>query len=222
MLESDGYELVRKVFHADELSEFRTEADRLSTEAGTACVRHIREKSPLFRQLPLRPELIRLLPADLQPVRSILFDKTPSQNWPVAWHQDLTISVKEKNGTPGYGPWSFKDGSHHVQPPAEILAQMVTIRIHLDETQTWNGALKIIPQSHRRGKMSSHEVNQYDKGQEVVCECDPGDLLLMKPLVLHSSARSKKPSRRRVLHFEYAPQIALVPELEWLEIPHSK
>jgi len=33
-------------------------------------------------------------------VKAILFDKTPSMNWYVTWHQDLTIAVKEKIEVP--------------------------------------------------------------------------------------------------------------------------
>jgi hypothetical protein len=37
-------------------------------------------------------------------VRGILFDKTPDANWKVAWHQDLTIAVREAGGRRGSGP----------------------------------------------------------------------------------------------------------------------
>jgi hypothetical protein len=49
------------------------------------------------------------------------------------------------------------------------------------------------------------------------CICEPGDVLLMSPLLLHSSLRSTKPNRRRILHFEYAPPNALDPRLTWHE-----
>src|SRR4051794_4180110 len=61
-------------------------------------------------------------------VRGILFDKTPGANWNVAWHQDLSIAVRQRIDVPGFGPWSVKSGVVHVQPPRELLEQMLTVR----------------------------------------------------------------------------------------------
>src|SRR6476620_8795540 len=67
------------------------------------------------------------------PVRAIFFDKTADKNWLVPWHQDLNIAVAEKHEIPGWGPWSVKEGLPHVRPPAECLADMLTVRLHLDD-----------------------------------------------------------------------------------------
>jgi ectoine hydroxylase-related dioxygenase (phytanoyl-CoA dioxygenase family) len=162
-----------------------------------------------------------LLPAEMIPVRSILFDKNEKQNWPVAWHQDVTISVKEKVELGRYGPWSIKDEVPHVQPPLELLENMVTIRLHLDNTPSKNGALRVIPKSHLLGKLPSSEITEHVLTQEVICECSAGDVLLMKPLILHSSRRSEflagKATRRRVIHIEYALASDLHPSLQWAE-----
>jgi ectoine hydroxylase-related dioxygenase (phytanoyl-CoA dioxygenase family) len=158
-----------------------------------------------------------LLPEGLRPVRSILFDKTPGENWPVAWHQDLTISLAEEHPAPGYGPWSRKDGVVHVQPPAFLLEHMVTIRLHLDDTPASNGALRVIPGSHLEGRLSVDAVARHAETKAVTCECMAGDVLLMRPLLLHSSMRSTAPSRRRVVHIEYARDVDLDPSLEWFE-----
>ncbi|MBG7609140.1 MAG: phytanoyl-CoA dioxygenase family protein [Verrucomicrobia bacterium] len=85
-------------------------------------------------------------------MRSILFDKTATENGPVAWHQGLTICTKQEIPTEGYGPWSNKDGVPHVQPPVALLKTMVTTRIHLDPTNSNNGALMVIPGSHSTEK----------------------------------------------------------------------
>src|SRR5690349_2907541 len=67
------------------------------------------------------------------PVRAILFDKIEGANWKVPWHQDLIIPVGEKQETPGFRGWSVKDGVPHVHPPADVLAGMLTVRLHLDD-----------------------------------------------------------------------------------------
>ena len=219
-LARQGFQIHPGVFGAEEIRQLREEADRVASVAGSACVRHLRDRSRMFRDLALSPKILLLLPnADLQPVRSILFDKTPSENWPVAWHQDLTISTQAETPCEGYGPWSVKDGVPHVQPPVELLAQMVTVRIHLDPTAADNGALKVIPGSHLHGRLDQASVTEFTAAKPHTCECQPGDVLLMSPLILHSSPRSASPSRRRILHFEFAPPDALDSRLTWHETP---
>jgi hypothetical protein len=213
-----GFQIHPAVFAEGKIDALRDEADRVATEAGSACVRHLRDRSSMFRDLARSPEILGLLPAyGLQPVRSILFDKTPLENWPVAWHQDLTICTAAKIPCEGYGPWSMKDGIPHVQPPVELLEQMVTVRIHLDPTDADNGALRVIPGSHLHGRVSPKSIAAFTADSTHTCECQPGDVLLMSPLILHSSKRSDSPHRRRILHFEFAPTGALDARLTWNE-----
>lgn len=213
---SQGYCLIRGVFGGDELVGLRQAADRVAHESGSACVRKLGGRSRVFRDLASSGCLSELLPGFI-PVRSILFDKTAQENWPVAWHQDLTICVREMCDVAGYGPWSVKDGVHHVQPPVKVLKQMFTLRVHLDFTPSTNGALRVIPNSHSLGRLSAEEIGNEVEKAEVVCECDAGDVLAMSPLLLHASRRSESPSRRRVIHIEYAPRGVLDSPLEWCE-----
>ncbi|WAC21828.1 phytanoyl-CoA dioxygenase family protein [Luteolibacter sp. SL250] len=215
-LEKEGYRIIRSVFTEEEVARFREEADRVAAAAGSACVRHLRSHSGLFRDLALEERLRVLLPGDPVLARSILFDKTPEENWPVAWHQDLTIALRRQENVPGYGPWSVKDGAPHVQPPVALLRNMVTIRIHLDDTPADNGALAVVPGSHLHGRIPAYEVATYVR-HPVICECQSGDILLMSPLILHSSKRAVTPRRRRIIHFEYAREGDLAENLEWLE-----
>ena len=208
-----GFRIHRHVLSAGEIETLRMECDRLATQAGSACVRHIRKKSERLHALAHDERLLSFLPAGFHVVRSILFDKTPEENWPVAWHQDLTITVTRQQEVPGYGPWSVKDGAVHVQPPDEVLRHMRTLRIHLDDTPASNGALRVVPRSHLAGRTSRETF----PAPEHVCECEPGDILEMSPLILHASSRSTTPSRRRIIHFEYAAPGILDPALEWDE-----
>lgn len=215
-LERDGYEIHRAVFGLNELAQWRDEADWVAAKVGPGCVRHLRARSSLFSDLAADLRLLRLVPKGLAPVRSILFDKTAERNWPVQWHQDLTIAVDRKVDMQGYGPWSMKDGVVHVQPPVSVLGSMATVRIHLDDASSENGALHVCPGTHGLGKLGTGHARPA-AGEGVVCECLAGDVLVMSPLILHSSRRSSAPRRRRVLHFEYAPPDILDPRLEWYE-----
>ena len=139
------------------------------------------------------------------PVRGILFDKTSAANWKVPWHQDVTIAVAERLEVDGYGPWSLKDGVTHVQPPASVLERMVTLRIHLDDCPEQNGALKVVADSHRQGKIPERKIAEIIADGEVrVCEVQAGGILVMRPLSVHSSSAAEVPGHRRVIHFDFA------------------
>lgn len=151
------------------------------------------------------------------PVRAIFFDKNPEANWMVPWHQDLAIAVKERIETPGFNGWSIKDGTPHVHPPPEILKSMVTVRLHLDDCNANNGALKVVAGSHQYGKLGAEEILDWTaKRKSFVCELAKGDALLMRPLLLHASLPAINPQHRRVLHIEYATQ-ELPNGLKWFE-----
>lgn len=211
-----GFELLSKPNGIDSLESLREECSRvtrLRNGLPGANLRNLFDHSERFLNLA----------GNLQPlcggktcVRGILFDKTEQNNWPVAWHQDLTIAVTDRKEIGGYGPWSIKDGVPHVQPPQDVLESMTTIRLHLDPTPSSNGALRVIPGSNRKGILNSAEIQQLSRTQTpTVCECDAGDILMMSPLLLHASYRSENPAHRRVLHFEYADLETLSSDLEW-------
>ena len=140
-----------------------------------------------------------------QLVRAIFFDKNPDKNWLVSWHQDKTVSVNKKHNIDGWGPWSLKDNTHHVQPSESVLNNMVTFRIHLDDSNADNGCLKVIPNSHASGVLTQLEIDSLvKKAIFVECEANAGDMLIMRPLILHASSKAKLPKHRRVIHMEFS------------------
>lgn len=156
-----------------------------------------------------------VLGTDAKPVRAILFDKNPDANWKVAWHQDQTIAVKERAEVEGFGPWSVKGGVVHVQPPAAVLEQMVTVRLHLDPCPAENGALRVLPGTHKRGKLTPAFLSATAQDVEpVTCAVGLGGAVLMRPLTVHGSSPSEVAQHRRVVHIEYAAG-ALPGALAW-------
>jgi hypothetical protein len=148
-------------------------------------------------------------------VRSILFDKQPTANWNVPWHQDLTIAVREELNICGFGPWSKKGGVPHVQPPASVLARMITLRLHLDDCDAENGALRVIPGSHRNGTLAPDDIQRWRKNRaEFICSIRKRGILAMRPLLLHASSQALRPRHRRVIHLEYSMD-ELPGGLEW-------
>lgn len=149
-------------------------------------------------------------------VRALFFDKTAEANWPVLWHQDLTVAVAARHDRDGWGPWSIKAGVPHVEPPANLLAGMLTVRLHLDDCHADNGPLRVLPGSHTLGRLGREAIARLRaETPEHVVIAPLGSALLMRPLLVHASSPAASPSRRRVLHLEFARRHALPPPLTW-------
>ena len=148
-------------------------------------------------------------------VKSIYVDKPQTSNWYVSYHQDLTISVNKKFELEGFEFWTTKQNQFAVQPPLNILKNIVTVRIHLDDTDENNGALKVVPKSHLKGIYRPETIDGTVE-QEVNCNVAKGGIMLMKPLLLHSSGRTTNNRQRRVIHIEFSSQ-ELPSELSWSE-----
>jgi len=215
MLSTDGFMVVPEVVDTRALEQLILEVDRVFEEAGSVNVRNVLKRSSILREFAHGLIESEWLPSGMTPVRGILFNKTQEHNWPVAWHQDLTIALKERVGVEGYDPWSVKEGVVHVQPPVEVLANMLTLRLHLDDADGSNGALRVLPGSHREGVISTEDLKSRSFDDAVDVDCNAGDALLMSPLLLHSSRRSRKEGNRRVLHIEYADPELLDRRLQW-------
>lgn len=171
------------------------------------------------RSRPVLSVLERLSDTGPFPVRALLFDKTPARNWRVGWHQDTSVAVQRRKEAAGFRGWSIKAGMVHAQAPAVVLESMMTLRLHLDDCGPETGALQIIPGSHRRGVLGPVEVDgTVGAGPVAVCEAMRGDVLVMRPLLVHSSSpvADSPAARRRVLHIEYASH-PLPGGLEWYE-----
>jgi hypothetical protein len=202
-IEHDGFAIVPNVVPAVEVDRLIAAIERLQAQVGKALrggIRNVFSALPFARELACSPGILQLmaavLGADCFAVRGILFDKTQRGNWKVAWHQA---------------------GIPHVRAPAAVLERMLAVRIHLDDCEAGNGPLRVIPGSHRNGILSPSET-QACLGQVPARDCHVprGGVLLMRPLLLHSSSEALVPSHRRVLHLEYAVT-PLPAGLEWHE-----
>lgn len=208
-LERNGFAVVPDVLDRGALSTLSALIDSLPRRASErGGVRGLLVKSrrvaELARKGPPGELAKQVLGRSAKPVKATLFDKSEQANWSVPLHQDLTIAVEKQLDVEGFGPWSVKDGVVHVRPPAEILECMVAIRLHLDETGSDNGALHVVPGSHRHGRLSGREATELrDERGEVTCPVSAGGAMLMFPLLLHASSKSSRPGERRVVHIEY-------------------
>jgi hypothetical protein len=153
-----------------------------------------------------------------RPVRAILFDKTARTNWALPWHQDRTIAVTHRVDVDGFGPWTVKSGLIHVAPPFDLLAGMVTLRVHLDAVSETNAPLLIAPGSHRLGQIAGSELESVvQQCGRAVCLADAGDIWLYSTPIVHSSDAARDPARRRVLQVDFSAG-DLPGGLSWLGI----
>ena len=220
-IKTDGFSVCRSVLSDDVIGTMTDGLDRLTAGKATYGLRNLLDRLPPLRDLtnsaPIKALIRPVLGPNAFPVRAIFFNKMVNANWGVPWHQDLTIAVKEKVEVPGYKSWSSKDGTPHVQPPSEILRGMLTLRIHLDAADERNGALIVIAGSHLWGRQNPAQIARLTEQSEVcLCKVEAGDVLAMRPLLVHASRPGTMPDRRRVVHVEFASSV-LPPGLEWFE-----
>ncbi len=227
-LDLEGFAIARGVLDGtccdaliDAVGSLGTQAAVREKSGATYAVRRICELAPAVARFAASPEVRSLVEAVLGPtarvVRSLLFDKTADANWKVPWHQDLTIAVRERRQVEGFGPWSVKADLPHVQPPAKVLEDMVTLRVHLDKCGVDNGPLRVLPKSHRMGVLDGIAITEMRRNvTEVNCTMERGDALLMRPLLLHASSPATLPGHRRVIHLEFG-RGELPGGLEWAE-----
>ena len=214
-LERDGYAVVPGVLSGETVAGLIAALSDVAAGAGVRrresvyAVRNLLDAAPTVAALAdssaVRALVEPIVGAGCFAVRGIFFDKTPDANWTVPWHQDLSVAVRERRDVPGFGPWSEKAGVPHVQPPAAVLARMLTVRLHLDDCDETNGPLQVLPGTHSGGRPSHDDIQARRDGvAPVVCPVPAGGALLMRPLLLHASSPALSPRHRRVVHLEYA------------------
>jgi ectoine hydroxylase-related dioxygenase (phytanoyl-CoA dioxygenase family) len=153
-------------------------------------------------------QLIRGIGTDeAEAVQCTLFAKSIEKNWLVSLHQDLSIPVAERVSSAECSGWSEKEGEIFVQPPITVLQELLAVRVHLDDCDERNGALRVVPGSHRLGRLTASDaIRARDALGEVSVGVPRGGAMLLRPLLLHASSRSVIGSPRRVLHFVFGPK----------------
>jgi Phytanoyl-CoA dioxygenase (PhyH) len=203
--ERDGYCVIEGVLTAAEVAALLEVAAVEDGQGGPRNLLDVLEIKVLAGGPAVRGIVDAILGPGAKAVRVILFDKTSDANWKVPWHQDVTIAVNARVNAEGYGPGSTKAGKMHVHPPAGALERMVSVRIHLDDCPEANGALQVVAGSHRMGKIVESGIASVVEGGTVaVCEVGVGGVLVMRPLLVHSSSAAIAPGHRRVIHFDFA------------------
>lgn len=209
MINENGFEIIDNFSDQKTLAHLSLALQCLDVPRQKGGVRNVEKKSQVVHDFCLSAQVLQTVKKYLsgmpQLVRAIYFNKTEKQNWSVTWHQDKTVAVTEKFIAQGWQSWSMKDNVLHVQPPVDVLNQMVTVRLHLDPADEKNGCLKLIPGSHKLGILDQESLNNCVAEHTVVpCVVKAGAALIMRPHIIHASDKAVLPSARRILHLEYS------------------
>lgn len=140
-----GFTVIENIYSRDEVDQIintinQTDSSRLTFRKSADIfairqfLKEVPETADLIFNNNLKLVIRQLFGDDYFVVKSIYFDKPETSNWFVSYHQDLTISVDKKIDIENYGPWTVKQNQFAVQPPIDILENIFTIRIHLDDT----------------------------------------------------------------------------------------
>lgn len=209
MFDRDGFAVVEKILSADECEAMATAVRGGGrTAAGTRNLLEEEWCRALAARLRGEPGLSGMVPPDSAAVQCTFFEKSQVGNWLVPMHQDLSIPVADRVEAEGLRGWSEKEGGLFVQPPDDVLAEMVAVRLHLDPCGPDDGPLRVVPGSHRLGRVDAEKLAAIRRERpEAACLAGVGDALAMRPLLLHASSRSTGAGRRRVLHFLFGPRV---------------
>jgi hypothetical protein len=218
-IDKDGAQLFRAALSMTQLGDLESALATQPRDQAGVRLSGIPELRPFLSPVGPIGEIPALaLGPECLPVRAILFDKRADKNWSLGWHQDRTIAVKQRIDVNGFGPWSIKSGMVHVEPPFDLLARMVTLRVHLDAAPVTNAPLLIAPGSHKRGRISTPEIPDVVHQCGVIpCLAEAGDIWLYATPILHASDVAVEPLHRRVLQVDYAGD-QLPGGLQWLGV----
>jgi len=207
-IEQRGFSILPAMFLQREMEKLTRDLEEPGLQRSKAGIRHAL-KHDSIQNLATEPRLLsiarEILGHEAIPFRATLFDKSPQANWLVVWHQDTALPIQERHDAQGWGPWSLKDGISYAHAPASALCQVLALRVHLDESNSDNGPLRVLSGTHVKGVLTDEAIEKLVGHIPAIdCLVPQGGVLAMRPLIVHASSKSHSQVPRRVVHIEYA------------------
>ena len=123
-IDKNGIEIISGLVSPEQINSIISQVNDCDESMPKHGVRNAEKKFSSINQLINSKNILdaahSLLGKPPQLVRVIYFDKTPDKNWLVTLHQDKTVALNHKLSLEGWGPWTVKDKTHHVQPPINV------------------------------------------------------------------------------------------------------
>jgi hypothetical protein len=210
--EENGFLVFRKVLSAGEIAELDRELDRIAgsyrsldpvregfsmedpakwPDPDRPVFRKIGgmyDHSDAFRRMCSHRTVVDFLKLFYGPVielyRDVVMMKQGKVGREKPWHQDAVY-------------WNYE--------PNEFISAMTAI----DDARVENGALQVIPGSHKRGAVKHRGVElqinltMEQQGQTTYVPLDAGDVLMFHSLLLHASEPNRSVDQRRMSIFSY-------------------
>ncbi len=122
-LQYNGFSITERIFSKSELNQMVL---ALGENGKSFAVRQLVEKCPEILNLIFQNKVFKELYNDLCGMeyfltKAIFFNKPKMSNWFVSYHQDLSISVKNKSNEEGFENWTLKNNQLGVIPPNKFL-----------------------------------------------------------------------------------------------------
>ena len=217
-IDADGFAVLPGALRPSEMDTLRADLDKTPLHRSRAGARHMLGNASVAA-LAADPRLLEIVRqvvgAEARPFRATLFDKSPTSNWLVVWHQDTALPLRERHELPGWGPWSVKEGVIYAHAPATALEQVLALRVHIDDSNDRNGPLRVLPGTHTMGVLTDDAIERLASQIAAVdCLVAAGGVVAMRPLIVHASSKSLIEMPRRVLHIEYAARMVMADSLE--------
>lgn len=221
-LEYRGFAVFNSVFGRKEIKLMKTAVQKYQKEKPIENLhecRNIFHNIPALQKLAFSQNLLKIIGSIGQRfflTKAIYLDKLAEADSELHWHQRMTINVKTKIDTDGFFGWKSKAGIYEVSPTEDILKNTIIVRIHFEDSNDQNGALKIFPGSHNK-KLSPSEIELITQSSiPLTCEVAMSGIHIMKPLLLHASSKATSQKHQKVLHLEFNT-MELPNGLEWAE-----
>ena len=208
-----GFLVCHGLFRRAEMARVVESLEQSQVARSKAGARHVLQVQAV-RTLATDARLAQIaseqLGAKAFPFRATLFDKSLTANWLVGWHQDTALPIVRRSNIASWGPWTTKAGVLHAIAPASALQRIIALRVHLDDSTTANGPLRVLPGTHRHGILDRNRIGELMSTiHPVECVTETGGVVAMRPLIVHASSKARIHNPRRVVHIEYATNTQL-------------
>jgi hypothetical protein len=108
------------------------------------------------------------------------------------------LPLTEKIETPTWSPWSTKDGVNYAHATREALEQIPALRIHLDDSTSTNGPLRVITRTHCKGVLTDSEIQERKRShRNHVAGCSSALDTCCDSRIIESSKRLPAPRSAR-------------------------
>jgi len=195
------------------------------------------ERCPEAARFTLHPDLIRFGEAALGgPVArtnvGTMFDKVAGCGNSIDWHQDDFFQLTPPPGVTVDPSEYWKQlGNYHVRSDQleawtdDFISQVMTVRINIDDQREENGALRVLPGSHKQTPFHRQDsgaqaiyVAEHEKN-ELIGIADEGSVTIYSQNLLHSSRPNQNVpeglQRRRVITHRVRLESMRIPGWDW-------